>query len=82
MKGKWTYIDSVSLKQTIAYDELSGWLYCKDGTRYSPAEIARLAAGHKISHSEIPLQVHLAKKAFGGEIVAVGEKTRIYKEQK
>ncbi len=64
MKGKWTYIHSELLNQTVALDEISGWLFCKDGTRYSPAELARTAG------AEIPLAVHLAKKVFGGTLIA------------
>ncbi len=82
MKGKWTYIESDSLGQTIAFDEISGWLYCKDGTRYSPAEIAALAAQYKISRKEIPLEVHVIKKTFGGEIVACGANNRWYEKIK
>lgn len=68
MNGKWTYIESETLGQTIAFDEISGWIICKDGTRYSPAEL------RKIRGVELPLSVHLLKKEFGGTIVSVTEK--------
>lgn len=69
MNGKWTYIESETLGQTIAFDEISGWIICKDGTRYSPSEL------RKIRGVELPLSVHLLKKEFGGTIVSVTEKT-------
>ena len=68
MNGKWTYIESETLGQTIALDEISGWIICKDGTRYSPAEL------REIRGVELPLSVHLLKKEFGGTIVSVTEK--------
>lgn len=72
MKGKWTYIESESLNQTVAFDENTGWLFCRDGTKYSPKEL------EKITHDwqkakELPLQVHIVKKAFGGTIVTAGK---------
>ena len=39
-KAKWHFIYSETLKQRIAFDEVSGWLFCKDGTKYSPQELA------------------------------------------
>ena len=68
MNGKWTYIESETLGQTIAFDEISGWIICKDRTRYSPAEL------REIRSVELPLSVHLLKKEFGGTIVSVTEK--------
>lgn len=70
--GKWTYIESASLNQTIAYDELSGWLFCKDGTKYSPAELAKVTKNWTLG-AELPPQVHAIKKLFGGEIISVEE---------
>lgn len=69
MKGDWVYIDSAALKQRIAYDKNSGWLFCEDGVRYSPAELAKIKR-HK--DAEFPFAVHLLKKHFGGEIVQAG----------
>lgn len=71
MNGKWTYIESETLAQTIAFDRNTGWLFCKDGTRYSPAELRTIASGG--GDIELPLAVHVLKKTFGGEIVAKGE---------
>ena len=71
--GNWQYIESETLKQTIAYDRNSGWLFCKDGTRYSPEELAKITKNWT-GGAEIPRQVHVIKKLFGGEIVAVTEK--------
>ena len=73
MNGKWTYIESKTLGQTIAFDEISGWIICKDGTRYSPAEL-RLISNNWKGAAELPLSVHLLKKEFGGTIVSVTEK--------
>lgn len=73
-KGKWTYIESETLRQTVAFDELSGWLFCKDGTKYSPQELAKLTKNWTHG-AEIPLSVHQIKKIFDGEIVAVEQKT-------
>ena len=73
MKGKWTYMESASLGQTVAYDELSGWLFCKDGTRYSPAELAEIT-DQWTKNTELPLSVHLLKKEFGGTIVSAERK--------
>lgn len=73
MKGKWTYINSESLHQTLAFDELSGWLFCKDGTRYSPAELTEITGGWT-ARTELPLSVHILKKEFGGTIISAGKK--------
>ena len=72
-KGDWTYIESEELKQTVAFDKNSGWLFCKDGTKYSPQELAIMTDNWQKSH-EVPLAVHLLKKEFGGEIVSCTEK--------
>lgn len=71
-KGDWEYMQSETLKQVIAFDKKSGWLFCKDGTRYSPEELAKITKGWTRS-MEFPLQVHLLKKEFGGEIVFAGD---------
>lgn len=71
-KGNWHYIESETLNQTIAFDSNSKWLFCKDGTRYSPEELAKITKNWTQS-MDFPLQVHLLKKEFGGEIVAVGD---------
>ena len=68
-KAKWHFIYSETLKQRIAFDEVSGWLFCKDGTKYSPQELALITENFTKAH-EFPLSVHLLKKEFGGEIVS------------
>lgn len=69
MKGDWEIIESESLKQPIAFDRNSGWLFCKDGTKYSPAELARITRCWT-QGKEVPLEVHILKKTFGGEIIS------------
>ena len=64
-KGDWTIINSDTLKQKIAYDKKSGWLFCEDGTRYNPRELSLVTA-----RDCIPIEVHLIKKMFSGEIVS------------
>lgn len=66
-KGNWKYIQSETLDQKLAYDLNSGWLFCQDGTRYTPQEIKLLTN----AKAEIPLAVHLIKKEFTGEIISV-----------
>ena len=72
-KAKWNFIYSETLKQRIAYDEVSGWLFCKDGTKYSQQELVLITNNWQKPH-ELPLSVHLLKKEFGGEIVSCTEK--------
>jgi len=72
-KGDWTYIESEELKQTIAFDKNSGWLVCKDGTKYSPKELALVTQNWTSPLPGVPLQVHILKKEFGGTIVSVGK---------
>lgn len=73
MKGKWTYIQSQSLNQRVAFDENTGWLFCKDGTKYSPEELAKITQNWT-GGMEMSLSVHLVKKMFGGEIISVKRK--------
>lgn len=73
MKGKWTYIESQSLNQTVAFDENSGWLFCKDGTKYSPKELEKITGNWKEA-IELPSEVHTIKKMFSGTIVSAGNK--------
>lgn len=68
-KAKWHFIYSETLKQRIAFDEVSGWLFCKDGTKYSPQELALITEEWQKAH-ELPLSVHLLKKEFKGEIIS------------
>lgn len=64
-KPGWTYIYSETLKQEIALNEKTGWIYCQDGTKYSPEEIKEI----KKHYGTLPLQVHILKQKFGGVII-------------
>jgi len=68
----YVYIDSIELKQTVAYHKKTGWLICSDkydddGTfvSYSPKELAILAKDGK----PLTLATHRVKQTFHGEIV-------------
>ena len=77
MKGDWQYIKSKSLNQTVAFDRNSGWVFCEDGTRYSPTEMAKITKNWTAG-TELPLAVHLIKKNFDGEIIAAGIEKKHY----
>lgn len=64
-KAGFTYIYSDELKQEIALSHKTGRIICEDGTTYSFTEINQIVEQGK----KIPLQVHLLKKIFDGEIV-------------
>ena len=66
-KPGFTYIYSEALQQEIAYSQKTGKVYCSDGVQYSLDEI-------KKTYGEIPVEVHLLKKHFGGTIVEAEEK--------
>lgn len=70
MKGKWIYIQSELLNQCIAFDENSGWLFCEDGTKYSPKELAMITQNWQKAE-ELPLLVHIVKNAFDGTITSI-----------
>lgn len=59
----WIYKYSENLKQNIALSKKSGWVYCEDGTKYSPEEYAILKSTGQ--------QVHIVKKMFDGVLVSV-----------
>ena len=65
-KQGWTYAYSEELKQWLALHNKSGWMYCEDGVKYSPRELAILHTTY--GDKPIPWQVHTMKKVFGGEI--------------
>ena len=67
-KSDWFYKYSENLKQNIALNKKTGWVYCEDGTKYSPEENAIL----KSTGRPIPLQVHIIKKMFDGVLVSAG----------
>lgn len=66
--AKWHYIQSETLKQQIAFDEESHWLFCRDGTKYSPKELETITQNFQKA-SGMPLSVHILKKEFDGKIV-------------
>lgn len=68
-KPGFTYIYSDTLQQEIAYSQKTGIVYCKDGVQYTAEEIQQL----KKTYGELPLQVHIVKRSFGGTIVNVEE---------
>lgn len=70
-KGKWHKMYSETLAQEIAFDENSGWLFCADGCRYSPKEVAVITDSYT-SRAAFPLAVHIVKSAFKGEVVRRG----------
>ena len=70
-KPGWLYKYSETLKQETAYHCESGWVFCKDGTKYSPTEIRRL---QKAGIAALPLKVHTIKKMLEGTIVDIRHK--------
>ncbi|WP_449189197.1 hypothetical protein [Treponema lecithinolyticum] len=72
-KPGWEYIYSETLEQRVAYHLATGWLFCFDGTKYSPHELSLLR------NVKLPKCVHDVKRYFNGTIVKV-EKNE--KEQK
>lgn len=64
-KPGWNYIFIDTLKQYIAINEKTDVLYTEDKTRYTPEECHML----KGIDYQIPLQVHIIKKLFNGELV-------------
>lgn len=72
-KPGWEYIYSNALNQEIAYHLGTGWVFCKDGTKYSPKEISMLMS----ASTHIPVKVHIVKKMFKGEVFKIesAEKT-------
>ena len=63
-KSGWKYSFSTLLNQQIAVNEKAQILYTEDKTRYEPSETEIL----KSVNFEIPLQVHIIKKVFGGTL--------------
>ncbi|EMB43572.1 hypothetical protein [Treponema denticola] len=76
-KPGWKYIYSESLKQEIAVHLKTGWVYCKDGSKYSPKEIAMLKENKTI----VTQKIHNIKKTFEGEITKI-ELTASQKQKK
>jgi len=71
-KPGWLYKYSETLKQDTAYHCASGWIFCQDGTKYSPTEIRRL---QKAGIAALPLKAHTIKKMLEGTIVNIRHKT-------
>lgn len=69
-KPGFTYIFSRTLQQEIAISDKTGRVYCSDGVQYSPEEVKEIQK----TYGELPLQVHIIKKHFGGQIVSAGVK--------
>ena len=67
-KEGFIYIQCDILKQEIALSKATGILYCADKTQYNPNELRILDESWG---KEIPLEVHLVKKVFKGEIVKI-----------
>lgn len=63
-KPGWNYRFITSLNQHIAVNEKTGILYTEDKTRYEVEEAEIL----KQVDFEIPLQIHIVKKVFGGTL--------------
>lgn len=75
-KPGWEYIYSETLNQEIACHIKTGWVYCQDGTKYSPKEIDLL------KEAVIPKAVHDIKHLFDGTIIEVGERGKPKTEYK
>lgn len=67
-KPGWEYIYSETLEQRVAYHLGTGWLFCSDGTKYSPHELSLLR------NIKLPKCVHDVKKVCGGTIVKIENK--------
>lgn len=76
-KPGWKYIYSESLKQEIAVHLKTGWVYCKDGTKYSPLEIEVLINAKQ----RMPLKVHNIKKILEGRIIKIIKKSAKTKQE-
>ena len=63
-KPGFIYMFSEILNQEIAVSNKTGWVYCEDGTKYSPDELKLL---HTIG-GFLPLEVHILKSQFKGTL--------------
>ena len=66
-KPGFIYIKSDLLKQEVAFSKKTGWVYCEDGVKYSPAELAVIEKAGGV----LDLATHNVKKVIGGEVVEV-----------
>jgi hypothetical protein len=71
-KPDFIYIKSDHLKQEVAISKKTGWVYCEDGVKYSPQEMAIIEK----AGSYIDAGIHAIKKIIGGEIVEVKDVRR------
>lgn len=68
-KPGFIYKYSEILRQNIALSRNTGWLYCEDGTKYSPREVECL----RQTQTDTPVEVHILKHVFDGVIVSAGD---------
>lgn len=64
-KPGWTYKFITSLNMQIAINDSTGIMYTEDKVRYTAEEQQFL----KKFDYQLPLQLHLLKKVFGGKIL-------------
>lgn len=66
-KPGFVYYKSEILKQEIAMNKKTGWVYCEDRAQYSPHEILLLYE----ADVEIDVGTHIVKRVFQGEVIKV-----------
>jgi len=59
------YIKSDLLHQEVAVSKKTGWVFCEDGVKYSPAEVEVVYKASRV----LDMATHQVKKIIGGEIV-------------
>lgn len=64
-KPGWEYLYSETLGQEVAHHLASGGVYCADGVKYKPEEIAIMGK----AGAEITQGIHMVKSLFRGTIV-------------
>jgi len=69
-KPGFIYIRSDLLDQEVAFSIKTGWLFCEDGVRYSPAELEILGRNGGV----LEMVVHRVKRVLGGEVVELGKR--------
>ncbi|MGL4982399.1 MAG: hypothetical protein ACRC4W_06070 [Treponemataceae bacterium] len=76
-KTGWYYVYSKELDQEIALSKKTGWVFCKDGTKYSPAEVEILR-----SKNGITKEIHLLKKTFEGSFLIEDNQSKNEKKER
>jgi hypothetical protein len=71
-KPGFNYYKSNILKQEIAMNKNTGWVYCEDGVRYSPQELLLFCE----AGCEIDIGTHLVKRVFAGEVIKIERNIR------